>query len=148
MEQRTSRTKRFLLWQGSQTASDFCESRASKKSPARPRGGGSTAGQMGRARAEGQRRRARQTKRDRRRIVPKNTPAIYGGKVRSSEATNAIAGALEDCATAFDRQDYAAALPQCRPLAEQGDARAQTTIGGMYYNGQGVQRDFAEARDC
>jgi len=58
---------------------------------------------------------------------------------------NAIAGALEDCAAAFDRQDYAAALQLCRPLAEQGDVRAQTSLGGMYYNGQGVQRDYAEA---
>jgi hypothetical protein len=38
---------------------------------------------------------------------------------------NAIAGALEDCVTAYDRQDYAAALQLCRPFAEQGDARAQ-----------------------
>src|SRR6516162_3926902 len=58
---------------------------------------------------------------------------------------NAIAGALKDCAAAFDRQDYAAALQLCRPLAEQGDVRAQTSLGGMYYNGQGVQRDYAEA---
>ena len=52
---------------------------------------------------------------------------------------------MEDCAAAYDRQDYAAALQLCRPLAEQGDARAQTSLGGMYYNGQGVQRDYAEA---
>ena len=58
---------------------------------------------------------------------------------------NPIAGALEDCAAAFDRHDYAAALQLCRPLAEQGDVRAQTSLGGMYYNGQGVQRDYAEA---
>ena len=58
---------------------------------------------------------------------------------------NAIAGALEDCAAAYDRQDYAEALQLCRPLAEHGDARAQTSLGGMYYNGQGVQRDYAEA---
>jgi TPR repeat protein len=58
---------------------------------------------------------------------------------------NAIAGALEDCAAAFDRQDYAAALQLCRPLAEQGNVRAETRLGGMYYNGQGVQRDYAEA---
>jgi TPR repeat protein len=51
---------------------------------------------------------------------------------------SAIAGTVEDCAGAFDRQDYAAALQLCRPLAEQGDARAQTCLGGMYYNGQGV----------
>ena len=45
---------------------------------------------------------------------------------------NAIAGALEDCAAAFDRQDYAAALRLCRPLAEQDDVRSQTSLGGMY----------------
>ena len=58
---------------------------------------------------------------------------------------NAIAGGLEDCAAAYDRQDYAEAVRLCRPLAEYGDARAQTSLGGMYYNGQGVQRDYAEA---
>jgi TPR repeat protein len=58
---------------------------------------------------------------------------------------NAIAGALEDCAAAYERQDYAAAIRLCRPLAEEGDARAQLSLGGMYYNGQGVQQDFPEA---
>jgi TPR repeat protein len=58
---------------------------------------------------------------------------------------NAIAGALEDCVTAYDRQDYAAALQLCRPFAEKGDARAQTRLAGMYYNGQSVERDYAEA---
>jgi len=58
---------------------------------------------------------------------------------------NAIAGALKDCAAAFDRQDYAAALQLCRPLAEQGDARAQLSLGGMYYNDQGVQQGYSEA---
>jgi len=33
----------------------------------------------------------------------------------------------------------------CRPLAEKGDVRAQTSLGGKYYNGQGVRRDYAEA---
>jgi TPR repeat protein len=58
---------------------------------------------------------------------------------------NAIAGALEDCSAAYKRQDYSAALQLCRPLAEQGDARAQLSLGGMYYNGQGVQQDYSEA---
>ena len=57
----------------------------------------------------------------------------------------ATAGALEDCVAAYDRQDYAAALQLCRPLAEKGDARAQLSLGGMYYNGQGVQQDYVEA---
>ena len=60
---------------------------------------------------------------------------------------NAKAGPLEACAGAFDRQDYAAALQLCRPLAEQGDARAQFSIGGMYYNGQGVRQDYVEAAE-
>ena len=60
-------------------------------------------------------------------------------------SVNAIAGALEDCAAAYDRRDYAAAVQLCRPLAEKGDARAQLSLGGMYYNGQGVQQDYAEA---
>ena len=34
-------------------------------------------------------------------------------------ASSALAGALEDCAAAFDRQDYAAALRLCRPLASK-----------------------------
>ena len=58
---------------------------------------------------------------------------------------SALAGALEDCAKAYDRRDYAAAVQLCRPLAERGDARAQLSLGGMYYNGQGVQQDYAEA---
>ena len=58
---------------------------------------------------------------------------------------SALAGALEECRAAYERQDYAAAIQLCRPLAEEGDARAQLSLGGMYYNGQGVQQDFPEA---
>jgi TPR repeat protein len=58
---------------------------------------------------------------------------------------NAITWALEDCAAAYERQDYSAALQLCRPLAEHGDVRAQLSLGGMYYNGQGVQQDYPEA---
>ena len=58
-----------------------------------------------------------------------------------------FAEALEDCAAAYDRRDYAAAVQLCRPLAEKGDARAQLSLGGMYYNGQGVRQDYAEAAE-
>ena len=37
------------------------------------------------------------------------------------------------------------ALQLIRPLAEQGDANAQTTLGTSYANGQGVQQDYTEA---
>lgn len=41
--------------------------------------------------------------------------------------------------------DYATALQELRPLAEQGDATAQYTLGWMYRNGNGVLQDYAFA---
>ena len=46
---------------------------------------------------------------------------------------------------AFERGDYAAALREWRPLAEQGYADAQTALGIMYRNGDGVPQDYVEA---
>ena len=41
--------------------------------------------------------------------------------------------------------DYATALREWTPLAEQGEAYAQALLGVMYANGQGVPQDDAEA---
>ena len=38
--------------------------------------------------------------------------------------------------------DYATALREFPPLAEQGNASAQFYLGGMYVTGQGVPQDF------
>ena len=46
---------------------------------------------------------------------------------------------------AYQRGDYATALRELRPLAEQGHADAQFNLGTMYDNGQGVPQDDAEA---
>ncbi len=46
---------------------------------------------------------------------------------------------------AYKRGDYAAALRQWRPLAEQGHAKAQYSLGNMYRDGLGVTQDYAEA---
>ncbi len=46
---------------------------------------------------------------------------------------------------AYERGDYATALTEFRPLAQQGDADAQFYLGQMYRKGQGVPRDYAEA---
>jgi TPR repeat protein len=46
---------------------------------------------------------------------------------------------------AQNRGDYATALKEWQPLAEQGDAIAQFDLGFMYANGQGVPQDHAEA---
>jgi hypothetical protein len=47
--------------------------------------------------------------------------------------------------SAYDRGDYAAAVREWRPLAEQGDTEAQYRLGSMYQRGQGVPQDHAEA---
>ena len=46
---------------------------------------------------------------------------------------------------AYEAGDYATALKEWRPLAEAGDASAQTNLGFMYENGLGVPKDDAEA---
>ena len=57
----------------------------------------------------------------------------------------AFAGPLEDLMVAYDRGDYATAVRLARPLAEQGSAQAQNSLGAMYYNGKGAAKDFKEA---
>ena len=46
---------------------------------------------------------------------------------------------------AYQAGDYATALQEWRPLADQGDADAKHNLGLMYENGQGVPQDYAEA---
>jgi len=48
-------------------------------------------------------------------------------------------------ADAYKAKDYAGALAQWRPLADQGDARAQSNLGSLYLNGMGVAPDPATA---
>jgi len=47
---------------------------------------------------------------------------------------------------AYNRGNFSTALREWQPLAEQGDARAQFSFGLLYENGDGVPRDYAEAR--
>ena len=47
--------------------------------------------------------------------------------------------------TAYNEGDYATALKEWRPLAEQGIAEAQYNLGLLYGNGWGVLQDYAEA---
>lgn len=48
--------------------------------------------------------------------------------------------------TAYDGEDYATALREWQPLAEQGDALAQYHVGVLYRKGLGVPQDDAQAR--
>jgi len=57
----------------------------------------------------------------------------------------AAAANLDEAVAAAHRAEYATALRQLSPLAEQGDARAQFDIGFMHAYGWGVSRNPAEA---
>ena len=46
---------------------------------------------------------------------------------------------------AYQRGDYATALREWRPLAEQGYAEAQFFLGVMYSEGEGVPQDYSKA---
>jgi TPR repeat protein len=59
--------------------------------------------------------------------------------------TLVFAGPLEDARAAYNHGYYATVLRLTRPLAEQGNAEAQETLGGMYLAGNGVAQDSKEA---
>jgi hypothetical protein len=66
-------------------------------------------------------------------------------------ARRAIRTSARDCEirggeyVAFDRSNYATALKVWLPLAEQGDAAAQTYVGEIFEKGLGVPPDYAAA---
>jgi hypothetical protein len=64
-------------------------------------------------------------------------------------STLAVAQSLEQrmrtAAGAYERKDFATAIAIWRPLAEQGNAEAETLLGAMYWSGEGVPRDHREA---
>ncbi len=51
----------------------------------------------------------------------------------------------DEAEAAYQRGDYATAIRELRPLAEQGDGDAQNNLGIMYDYGQGVPQDDAKA---
>lgn len=57
----------------------------------------------------------------------------------------ASASPYEDGQAAYDRGDYAAALDVWRPLAIDGDTRAQYMLGLASGLGQGVPQDYRQA---
>jgi TPR repeat protein len=57
----------------------------------------------------------------------------------------AIADPLADAARAYRAGDYAKAEKLLSPLARHGDARAQSVLGHLYYDGTGVPRDHKKA---
>jgi TPR repeat protein len=52
---------------------------------------------------------------------------------------------MKSAAGAYERKDFAAAIAVWRPLAETGNAEAQTLLGAMYWSGEGLLRDHKQA---
>lgn len=67
---------------------------------------------------------------------------IIGCLVAASLHVAAFAGAADD---AYAKGDYVLAFQEARPLAEQGQAKEQQLLGLMYFYGQGVAQDYAQA---
>ena len=58
----------------------------------------------------------------------------------------AMADSLSDATRVYDAGDYEKAAKLYLPLAKNGNAEAQYTLGMMYRAGRGVPQDFNEAR--
>jgi TPR repeat protein len=56
-----------------------------------------------------------------------------------------VAGTIEGAEAAYKRGDYASALRLFQPLAKQGNASAQSSLGFMYEYAQGVPQDYVAA---
>jgi TPR repeat protein len=63
----------------------------------------------------------------------------------SSLGASAVSGPFEDGLDAARRADYETVLRLWRPLADQGDAKAQVALARLYVQGRGVVRDHAAA---
>src|ERR1700674_2434722 len=73
---------------------------------------------------------------------------IFGGLVVAAQIlgiAGAVAGPWEDGMAAYNRGDYVPAIRLFRPLAEQGNAKAQNVLGVMYRKGEGVARNSVRA---
>jgi uncharacterized protein len=62
-----------------------------------------------------------------------------------SIAAPVAAGPFEDADAAYRCGDYSTAFWLVRPLAEHGDALAQSMRGLIYRDGHGVPQDYTEA---
>jgi TPR repeat protein len=73
---------------------------------------------------------------------------IVGGLIVAAQMlgiAGAIAGPWEDGMASYNRGDYMPAIRLFRPLAEQGNAKAQSVLGVMYRRGEGVARSSVRA---
>lgn len=65
--------------------------------------------------------------------------------VSTGASAQSVADRMHTAAVAYHDKQFSKAIAIWRPLAEQGNAEAQTLLGAMYWSGEGVPRDHAEA---
>jgi len=73
---------------------------------------------------------------------------IVGGLIAAAQIlgiAGAVAGPWEDGMASYNRGDYVPAIRLFRPLAQQGNAKAQSVLGVMYRRGEGVARSSVRA---
>src|SRR6185436_10059857 len=73
---------------------------------------------------------------------------IFGGIILAAQIVgiaSAVGGLWEDGMAAYNRGDYVPAIRLFRPLAEQGNPKAQNVLGVMYRRGQGVAKNSVRA---
>jgi len=66
-------------------------------------------------------------------------------KLRESPPSPSASADITAGLGAYQSGDYATALRELTPLAKQGDARAQFSLGVMYEDGKGVPQDYKTA---
>jgi TPR repeat protein len=76
---------------------------------------------------------------------PEQLPSEAAQAKSNVGGTGTDAGSLEAGLAAEKRGDWTAALLLLKPLAEQGNERAQNSLGYMYENGEGAPKDNTEA---
>ena len=59
--------------------------------------------------------------------------------------TSPVTADFNDGWAAYTDGDFRAASREWRPLAEKGDAKSQTNLGILYFNGKGVLKDYKRA---
>jgi len=77
--------------------------------------------------------------------VRKLTILLAGVVLLTASSVFADSALFEKGASAYKRGDYETALAVFRPLAENGDARAQSILALMYSYGEGVPVDYRES---
>src|SRR3989441_7050764 len=77
--------------------------------------------------------------------APSATERTPSAETRPAPRVTADPAELARALEAYRRGDYATAMDIIRPLAEKGDATAQSRLAGLLERGAGVQPDVVEA---